>query len=92
MKNTYRMSGDQTPITLAEETISFGGMMLEYRLLACETYHDRFRIRVTSGQEQIETGVGSEIGSALDCYRAVVHGRVTPCCLQEVMCDLSKPG
>lgn len=91
MKKT-NMNHSADSITLAEETVSFGGMMLQYRLLAKETYQDRFRIRVTSGQEQTEASVGSDISSALNSYRAVVNGRVTPCCLHDVMYDLSRLG
>ena len=77
-------------ITLAEETISFGGMLLEYRLLVRNTYADRFRILITSGSERAEGGLGNEIGTALDCYRLVVDGRVTPCALEDVMYDLNR--
>ena len=79
-------------ITLAEEAISFGGMMLEYRLLVCNTYADRFRVQVASGSERSETCVGNHIGSALELYRALVHGRVTPCVLDDVMYDLCRQG
>ena len=66
--------------------------MLEYRLLACDTYADRFRVQITSGQEQSESGLGNEIGSALETYRAVVNGRVTPCALDDVMYDQNRKG
>ena len=77
-------------VTLAEEIISFGGMLLEYRLLVCNTYADRFRVLVLSGSERAESGVGNEIGEALERYRSVVHGRVTPCALEDVMYDLCR--
>lgn len=77
-------------ITLTEEIISFGGMMLEYRLIACNTYADRFRIRVILGEERAEYGMGNDIDLALKCYRAVVRGRVTPCGLSDVMYDLCR--
>lgn len=77
-------------ITLAEEIISFGGMLLEYRLLVCNTYADRFRVLVMSGCERAESSAGNEIGEALELYRSVVHGRVTPCALEDVMYDLCR--
>lgn len=80
----------QEPVTLEEETVSFGGMMLEYRLLASDTVADKYRIRIISGGERSESCVGSHIDSALKCYRAVVSGRVTPCGLQDVMYDLNR--
>ena len=77
-------------VTLTEEIISFGGMLLEYRLVACNTYADRFRIRVILGEERAECGTGNDIDLALRCYRAVVRGRVTPCGLSDVMYDLCR--
>ena len=79
-------------VLLKEEVVSFGGMLLEYRLFVCNTYADRFRIRVAKGEERAEYGVGNDLDVALRYYRAVVRGRVTPCGLFDVMCELCKEG
>ena len=76
------------PIVLTQETVSFGGMILDYRLVAYQSQTERFRIRVTSGKETVESTVGSDIEAALRAYRAILGGRVTPCGLEDVMYDL----
>ena len=35
------------PIILAQETVHFGGMILDYRLVAYQSRTERFRIRIT---------------------------------------------
>ncbi len=76
------------PIILIQETVRFGGMILDYRLVAYRSRTERFRIRITSGEEQVESTIGNDIDAALRVYRAVLHGRVTPCGLEDVMYDL----
>lgn len=76
------------PITLAQETVRFGGMILDYRLNAYPSRIERFRIRITSGDECAESTIGNDIDAALRIYRAILHGRVTPCGLDDVMYDL----
>lgn len=88
MKNAEQKT--ENGILLKEETVSFGGMILEYRLLVCNTYADRFRIRVQKGEERAEHSLGNDVEEAIRQYRAVVRGRVTPCGLEDVMCELSK--
>ncbi len=80
----------ENSVTLTEEIISFGGMLLKYSLIASNTYVDRFRIRVMLGDERAEYGTGNDIDLALKRYRAVVRGRVTPCGLSDVMYDLCR--
>ncbi len=83
-------STKQDCVTLAEETVSFGGMHLKYTLTVDDRFSERFRVAVSSGEERSESGAGNELGFALNTYRAVLHGRVTPCCLEDVMCDLCR--
>ena len=90
MNTNTKTNPPQDAVTLAEETISFGGMLLEYRLLVRNTYADRFRVTVALGEERAESGVGNDIEAALGRFRSVVHGRVTPCTLSEVLCDLCR--
>ena len=75
-------------LVLEEETVSFGGMVLHYQLLVCPEGMDRFRIRVALGEESDECWIGDRIGDALERYRQLVRGCVTPCCLREVLEDL----
>lgn len=75
-------------IVLAQETVRFGGMLLDYRLVASTSETDRFQIQISTGAEQAESGAGSDIEAALRAYRAVLRGRVTPCGLADVMYDL----
>lgn len=88
MKNTEQSAPNG--ILLKEETVSFGGMLLEYRLMVCNTYADRFRIRVQKGEERAEYSLGNDVEEAIRRYRAVVRGRVTPCGLEDVMLELCK--
>ena len=81
-------SRSNSPIVLVQETVHFGGMILDYRLIAYRSRSERFRIRITSGEERVESTVGNDIEAALRAYRAVLHGRVTPCGLEDVMYDL----
>ena len=76
------------PFTLTEETVGFGGMLLEYSLLGYPVRGDRFRICVLLGSERAEFGVGNNLERALSIYRTVVRGRVTPCGLEDVLQDL----
>lgn len=77
-------------ITLRDETVLFGGMLLRYRLLLSEGAEERFSVRISKGEEATETGVGNEISAALDCYFALLRGRVTPCALPDIMCDWNR--
>ena len=52
MNTNTKSNPPQDAVTLAEETISFGGMLLEYRLLVRNTYADRFRVTVALGEER----------------------------------------
>lgn len=77
-----------TSIVLTQETVHFGGMILDYRLVACPSQTERFRICVTSGNETVESALGCDIETALRIYRAILGGRVTLCGLEDVLCDL----
>ena len=69
---------------LAEESVVFGGMLLNYCLFACNDRVNRFRLCVTLGSERCEVVLGNSIDSALQFYREVLGGRVTPCALPDV--------
>ena len=77
-------------MTLEEETVIFGGMLLTYQLLICNSSTDRFRLRIRSGEERSEVALGSRVELALRLYRTVVRGRVTPCGLPDVISELSR--
>lgn len=73
---------------LEQETVAFGGMLLEYRFWLASGSEERFRVSVTLGSESAEYGLGDRLAPALERYRLLVRGRVTPCCLQEVLEEL----
>jgi len=83
MKETMNCVGCRR--ILEQETVAFGGMLLEYRLLLANDGGDRFRVRVALGSEAAEYGIGDQLASALERYRLLVRGTVTPCCLREVL-------
>ena len=74
-------------LTLEEETVSFGGMLLKYQFAVCNDETPRFLVRITSGQERMEAILGNRIDHSLKLYRAIVRGRVTPCGLHDVVTD-----
>ena len=85
MRKTRTCSGCQ--LTLEEETVSFGGMLLKYQFLVCNEAELRFVVRVILGEEHMEAALGNRIDPALKLYRAIVRGRVTPCGLHDVVSD-----
>ncbi len=83
------LEGTETEVTLAEDHIYFGGMHLDYRLSVRDANAGReFIIFVGKGSEHQEAGAGRELERALECYRRVVRGGVTPCTLCDVLEDL----
>ena len=82
-----KMNCEACKLTLEEETVSFGGLLLNYRLLVCGGEKSRFLVRITSGGEQMEAELGNQVTPALKLYHAIVRGRVTPCGLPDVMAD-----
>lgn len=85
MKKAQNCTTSQT--VLEEETVSFGGMLLNYQFLVSDNAERRFLVRISSGAESAETVLGIRISPALKLYHAIVRGRVTPCCLAEVVSD-----
>ena len=81
------MNCDACKLTLEEETVSFGGLLLNYQLLVCNGKGSRFRVRVASGGEHMEAELGNQVTPALKLYHAIVRGRVTPCGLPDVIAD-----
>ncbi len=82
-----QMNCEACRMTLEEETVSFGGLLLNYRLLVCNGGGSRFLVRITSGEEQMEAELGNQVTPAIKLYHALVRGRVTPCGLLDVMAD-----
>ena len=60
-----QMNCDACRLTLEEETVSFGGLLLNYQLLICNGRGSRFRVRVSSGEEQMEAELGNQVTPAL---------------------------
>ena len=86
---TDRKDRPETVVSLKEDTVCYGGMVLFYRLLANTKEQDeKFWIEVAKIPEVHLCGVGNDLLVALDCYRKIVDGAVTPCTLEEVVDDL----
>lgn len=82
-----QMNCEACKLILEEETVSFGGLLLNYQLLVCNGEESRFHVRITSGGEQMEAELGDQVTPAIKLYHAIVRGRVTPCGLPDVMAD-----
>lgn len=76
-------------ILLTEDHVYFGGMSLAYELhMVVGEPCRRFRIRVAKAEECSEGDIGCDLFRAVECYRSVVKGTVTPCTLDDVLQDL----
>ena len=77
-------------MTLNEEHIYFGGMNLTYRLIAyTKNGISFFRVCVIKNEESDEAELGCDLLRAVEHYRMIVRGSVTPCALQDVIRELS---
>ena len=76
-------------VILCEDHVYFGGMQLTYRFLLVpgEVMH-RYVISVRLGEELCEAEAGSDLERALEHYRRIREGCVTPCGLDDVMQEL----
>ncbi len=76
-------------VVLSEDHICFGGMHLVYQLLVCPAdLQRRFCICIRKEEECAQAPLGSDLTRAMDCYRRIVEGSVTPCALEDVLADL----
>ena len=83
-----KQSSNTYPILL-EEHIYFGGMNLTYQLkVHIGNTVNRYRIRIIKDSESEEAELGTDLLSAIQYYRRIVHGTVTPCALQDVLQEL----
>ena len=79
---------DTRAVTLTEDFVRFGGMYLHYSLSVRRAEpSNRFAIAVEKDAEHTSVDAGEELEFALECYRRIVAGIVTPCTLEEVMED-----
>ena len=80
------MEKREEPILLAEEQVYFGGMTLTYQLQMRRSHAcRRFSVRVLLSHEFGEAEIGTDLFRAMDCYRTLVRGLVTPCALEDVL-------
>ena len=79
----------QPVIALCEDHVYLGGMQLTYRFLLVpgEVMH-RYVISVRLGEELCEAEAGHDLDRALEHYRRIREGCVTPCGLDDVMQEL----
>lgn len=78
-----------TTIALCADHVYFGGMQLTYRLLLIpgDVMH-HYSISISLGEETCEADAGSDLFRALEHYRRIREGCVTPCGLDDVMQEL----
>ncbi len=79
----------RTEMDLAEDHIYFGGMHLDYRLIAVQADGVRhFSVFIAKDGEKAVADVGGVLFRAMEIYQRIVRGGVTPCTLEEVIADL----
>ena len=87
MKSNQEMAAEDTMV-LVEDVVRFGGMHLLYSLeVRRGDAGNSFAIRISKGDETAVAGAGSSLDYAMECYRRIVRGIVTPCTLEDVMSD-----
>ena len=80
--------GMPSSMVLDREVVRFGGMQIQYFLRVREALpNNRFEICVVKDDEAVSVRAGDRLDYALDCYRKIVDGIVTPCTLEDVMRD-----
>ena len=81
----------ETAEGLAQKCVTVGGMSLEYRFLYRRSSAVRFSIRVDNGEETEEAGLCNDLCAAVERYRALIRGFVTPCTLRDIAEDMREP-
>lgn len=76
------------PLVLAQDVVRFGGMQLLYSLAVKKSDpSNRFEISISKDGEVATAEAGESLELALESYRSIVLGIVTPCTLDDVMKD-----
>lgn len=88
MSNIPEQAWQTAERVLAEGTAAAAGTVYRYRLTDRGEGEARFSLSVSGGGEQREEALGDDVCFAVDCYRAVRDGAVTPCTLADVTGDL----
>ena len=72
---------------LVRDTVTVAGLRPRYYL-----WRDagNYRVEVQLGREWAEENLGEDLILAVDCYRAIRKGGVTPCALSDVVEELRK--
>ncbi len=74
---------------LMEETVFCEGLQLQNRFWQ-DLSTRQFHVSVTCGKESASAALGKDPLFAADCYRKIRDGGVTPCTLEDIVCDLTK--
>lgn len=83
------VSREDGEVLLTEDHVYFGGMNLTYELrMITERVARRFLIRVEKADEFCVAELGGDLVRAVEHYRRVVDGTVTPCALEDVLQDI----
>lgn len=87
MKNHGETPASEAMV-LAQDIVRFGGMQLFYSLAVKKSVpNNHFVISVFLDGETASVNAGDDLDLALEHYRRVVSGIVTPCTLEDVMSD-----
>ena len=75
-------------LLLAQDVVRFGGMQLYYSLcVKADVPNNVYEICIQKEDERCAVCAGEHLDFALDCYRRIIDGIVTPCTLEDVMRD-----
>ena len=73
---------------LVQDIVRFGGMQLLYSLAVMRSDPSNyFEIMVEKDNETARAAAGDSLDYAIECYKRIVRGIVTPCTLEDVMSD-----
>ena len=77
-------------LLIQTDTKTVCGIELTYRLIAVQKAKGaRFLIVVNSREEQAGAEIGHELFRAMELYRIIVDGSVTPCTLSDILEDFA---
>ena len=80
------VTGEASETVLATCSVCFGGMHIDYRLIARAPARARsYWIGICMGRERNEAFLGDRLEPAIEKYQRLVYGCVTPCSLDALL-------
>ena len=88
MKKNHQENSASEGMVLIQDVVRFGGMQLLYALSVKKSVpNNHFEVSVCMDGETAVADAGEDIDLAMEHYRRVVAGIVTPCTLEDVTSD-----